>query len=132
MNFHIHIWRENLFPTVELDEDGIFIETHIDDFVSVGLALYVADMRKKIAGLEKKPLLVQFKAMVGFDPKLRDYTDIILANVSALGFYINCETKEGREAKKNIEGFYEISPYPVPVAVFDDRDQAIDWLKGYV
>ena len=120
-----------MLPTVELDENGIFIETHTDEFVTVNLAMYVADQRKQLAGTEKKPLLVLFKKMVGFDPRTRDYTDQILANVSALGFYVNCDTEEGRETKKIMEGFYEVTPYPVPVQVFDSRDEAIDWLKQF-
>ena len=63
-----------MFPTVELDANGIFIETHTDEFVTVNLAIFVAEERKRIAGKEKKPLLVLFNKMVGFDPKTRDYT----------------------------------------------------------
>ena len=120
-----------MLPTVEIDENGLFIETHTDEFVTVNLAMFVADERKRLAGKDKKPLLVLFKKMVGFDPKLRDYTDRILANVSALGFYINTETDEGMETKKIMEGFYKITPYPVPVKVFDDKTEAIEWLKQY-
>jgi hypothetical protein len=50
-----------MFPTVELDKNGIFIETHIDEFVTVNLALYVAEERKRLTGKEKKPLLVLFE-----------------------------------------------------------------------
>ena len=120
-----------MFPTVELDENGIFIETHTDEFVTVNMAIFVAEERKRIAGNEKKPLLVLFKKMVGFDPKTRDYTDQILANVNALAFYVNCETDEGIKTKEMMEGYYKITPYPVPVKVFDNKANAIDWLKTF-
>ena len=121
-----------MFPTIELDENGIFIETHDDEFVTVNLAIFVAEERKRIAGKKKKPLLVLFKKMVGFDPKTRDYTDQILKNVNALGFYVNCETDEGAKTKELMESFYKITPYPVPVKIFDNKADAIDWLKTFI
>ncbi|MDH5369451.1 MAG: hypothetical protein OEW99_05475 [Gammaproteobacteria bacterium] len=121
-----------MFPTVELDENGIFIETHTDEFVTVNLAIFVAEERKRIAGKEKKPLLVLFNKMVGFDPKTRDYTDLILNNVNALGFYVNDATDDGKKTKEIMESFYEITPYPVPVKVFDNKAEAIDWLKTFL
>ena len=121
-----------MFPTVELDENGIFIETHDDEFVTVNLAIFVAEERKRIAGKEKKPLLVLFNKMVGFDPKTRDYTEQILRNVNALGFYVNCDTDEGIKTKELMEGFYKITPYPVPVKIFDNKANAIDWLKTFI
>ena len=70
--------------------------------------------------------------MVGFDPETRNYTDQILKNVSALGFYINCDTDDGIKTKEIMESFYKITPYPVPVKVFEDKSKAIDWLKTFV
>lgn len=121
-----------MWPKVEIDDNGIFIETHIDEFVTVNLAMYVAEERKRLSGKEKKPLLVLFEKMVGFEPETRDYTDQILANVNALGFYISSETEEGRETKKIMENFYKVTPYPVPVKIFDDKAEAINWLKQFV
>ena len=121
-----------MFPTVKIDQNGIFIETHTDEFVTVHLAMYIAEERKRLAGKEKKPLLVLFEKMVGFDPKLRNYTDRILENVNALGFYVNCNTDEGKETKKVMEDFYKITPYPVPVKVFEDKSKAIEWLKSFL
>ena len=121
-----------MWPTVSLDKNGIFIETHVDEFVTVNLAMYVAAERKKIAGKEKKPLLVLFEKMVGFEPETRNYTDQILANVSALAFYVNPDTDAGKETKKIMEGFYEITPYPVPVKIFDDKSEALNWLKDFL
>lgn len=121
-----------MWPSVELDDNGIFIETHTDEFVTVNLALFVAEERKRLSGKEKKPLLVLFKKMVGFEPEVRNHTDQILANVSALGFYVNSETQEGKETIKLMEDFYKITPYPVPVKVFDDETAAINWLKQFV
>ena len=121
-----------MWPTIEVDDNGIFIETHTDEFVTVNLAMFVANERKQIAGSDKKPLLVHFKKMVGYDPETRNYTDQILANVCALGFHVDCDTEEGKEAKEMIEGFYKITPYPVPVKVFDNRKDAISWLKQYL
>jgi len=121
-----------LLPTVEIDEDGIFVETHVDEFVTVNLAMYVAEERKRLTGKAKKPLLVLIRQMVGFDPATRDYTDQILANVSALGFYINCETEEGKKSKEIMEGFYRVTPYPIPVGVFDNKEEVLSWLKQYV
>ena len=121
-----------MFPTLELDENGIFIETHVDEFVTVDLAMFVAEERKRIAGREKKPLLVLFNKMVGFDPKTRNYTDRILENVSAIGFYVNCDSDEGIKTKEVMESFYEITPYPVPVKIFDNKTEAIDWLKTLI
>ena len=66
-----------MVPTIILDNNGIFIETHVDEFVTVNLAIFVAEERKRLAGKDKKPLLVLFEKMVGFDPKTRDYTDYI-------------------------------------------------------
>lgn len=121
-----------MWPTVELDENGIFIETHVDEFVTVDLAIYVAEERKRLAGREKKPTLIVFEKMVGFQPETRNHTEEILENISALAFYVNCETEEGRQAKKLIEGFYNITPYPVPVKVFDSKPKAIEWLKSFL
>lgn len=126
------ILRDFMWPTIEIDNNGIFIETHTDEFVTVNLAMFVAEERKRLAGKEKKPLLVLFEKMVGFAPETRDRTNEILANVSALGFYINCDTDEGKESKKIMEGFYKITPYPIPVKIFDDKDEAIKWLKEFV
>jgi hypothetical protein len=121
-----------MFPTIEIDENGIFIETHVDEFVTVNLAMFVAEERKRLAGKIKKPLLVVFEKVVGYDPETRNYTDQILANVSTLGFYVNCDTAEARESKKIIESFFQLTPYPVPVKVFDNKTEAINWLKQYV
>lgn len=121
-----------MLPTVEFDENRIFIETHIDEFVTVNLAMFVANERKRLAGKEKRPLLVLFKSMVGFEPEVRNYTDQILKNVNALGFYVNCETEEGKKTKEMMDGFYKITPYPVPVKVFDNKADAIDWLKTFI
>lgn len=120
-----------MWPTVEIDDNGIFIETHTDQFVTVNLAIFVAEERKRLAGKEKKPLLVLFEKMVGFEPKTRDYTDQILANVNALGFYINTDTDEGKESKRIMESFYKITPYPIPVKIFDNKAEAISWLKQF-
>ncbi|MDH5516557.1 MAG: hypothetical protein OEY36_01885 [Gammaproteobacteria bacterium] len=121
-----------MFPTVEIDKNGIFIESHVDEFVTVDLALYIAEQRKILAGKEKKPLLVLFKKMLGFDPKTRNYTDQILENVNALAFYISCDNDEGKKTKEIMESFYKITPYPLPVMIFDDKSKAIDWLKTFV
>ncbi|MDH5394783.1 MAG: hypothetical protein OEW97_00770 [Gammaproteobacteria bacterium] len=121
-----------MFPTVVLDENGIFIETHTDEFVTVSLAMFVAEERSRLAGNEKKPLLVLFEKMIGFDPKTRNYTEQILKNVSALGFYVNCETDEGKKTKEIMENFYKVTPYPVPVKIFDDKTNAIEWLKTFI
>ena len=122
----------NMWPTVEIDDNGIFIETHVDEFVTVDLAMYVAEERKRIAGKTRKPLLVVFEKMVGFQPETRNYTEQILENVSALAFYVNCDTEEGLRAKQVIESFYRLTPYPVPVKVFDSKTQAIEWLKSFL
>jgi len=121
-----------MFPTVEIDKNGIFIETHVDEFITVNLAMFVAEERKRLAGKGKKPLLVVFEKIVGYDPETRNYTDQIIANINALGFYINTGTAEGKEAKAIIESFYKMTPYPVPVKIFDDKTEAINWLNQFV
>lgn len=121
-----------MLPSVYIDENDIFHEHHHDEYVTVSLAMYVANERKMLAGTRKLPLLISFDKLVGFAPETRDMSlDVILANVSAMGFLVDTTTEEGRVSKQNMERFYRITPYPVPVSIFDDKTQAIEWLKQH-
>lgn len=119
-------------PTIELDESGIFIETHVDQYVTVNLSMYMVEQRRQLAGKDKKPILILFEKMVGFDPTLRDRTEEILANISAMAFYVNPDAEGGKETKEVMESFYRVTPYPVPVNIFDDKQEAKEWLKQFI
>ena len=121
-------------PPVLYIENGIIFEYHEDEVVTVELAYYAASERKRLAGNNKMPVMVSFKRLFGFTTETREMDlDVILANMSALAFYIeDNENKIPESEKKLILTFYETTPYPVPVKVFFDKSEAVDWLQGYI
>ena len=115
-------------------ENEIIFEYHEDEVITTEIAHYAASERKRLAGNKKMPLMVAFKRLFGFSPDTRDMdTDVILANVSALGFYVeDSEHKILESEKKLILNFYETTPWPVPVNVFFDKQEGIEWLQGFI
>lgn len=122
-----------LGPKLWLDDDGIIHEHHHEEFVTKNLAMFAASERKRLAKGEKKPLLVTFDKLVGFATDTRDMDlDIILGNVCALAYAADPGTPEGRQTKKIYESFFTITPWPLPVKIFDSEEEAIIWLKTFV
>lgn len=115
-------------------ENEIIFEYHEDEVITVDIAHYAARERKRLAGDKKMPLMVAFKRLFGFSPDTRDMdTDVILANVSALGFYVeDNEHKIPESEKQLILSFYETTPWPVPVNVFFNKQEGIEWLQGFI
>ena len=95
--------------------------------------MYVAEERTHLAEGRKLPVLVEFDALTGFAPQTRDMDlDFVLAAVSALAYYVEPGTATGKETRRILDAFFHITPWPVPVAMFDDREQALAWLEQYL
>lgn len=119
-------------PKLFIDTNGIFHEYHENDYITREDALFVAEERARLAGDKKLPLLVEFEELNGFSPLTREMPlDVVLANVSALAFYADIKTEAGRKSRVQINLFFAITPWPVPVKLFYSEDEAIEWLKGY-
>ena len=112
-------------------DDGIIFEYHEDEIITVEVAFASAHERKRLAGKKKMPLMVEFKKLFAYSPDTRDMdTALILANVSALAFYVNGNNSKIPESEKAlIYNFYDKTPWPVPVKVFFDKQEGILWLK---
>ena len=119
-------------PKLFIDTNGIFNEYQETDYITREDALFVAEERARLAGDKKLPLLIEFEGLKGFSPLTRDMPlDVILANVSAVAYYIDIETEAGRETRNQINLFFSITPWPVPVKIFHSEEEAIAWLKNY-
>lgn len=118
-------------PTLYI-ENGIIFEFHADEIITVEIAHFAANERKRLAGNLKMPLMVQFDRLFGFSPETRDMdTDFILANVSALAYFVEDNKKKIPESEKMlIDSYFKKTPWPVPVKVFFDKQEGIDWLKS--
>jgi len=115
-----------------LDESGIIHEDHPDAMVTLEVANYAIQERARLAGNEKKPVLVKFNRIFGFTEDTRQLDlDVMLKNISALAFCVQGDDGVGAAQKLLIERFYEETPYPVPVKVFYDEAAAIEWLMRY-
>jgi len=116
-------------PVIWLDENGIIREFHSAEIVTVEVTNYAIAERARIAGEEKKPVLVRFERIFGYTPEtLHLDLDVMLKNVKALAFCNQGDEEISVEQKKIIEGFYEQTPYPVPVKAFFNEPEAIKWL----
>ena len=119
-------------PEIYLDEDGIFHEYHYDKIISKSCAMFVAEERNKLTKT-KHPLLVKFKNLEGYSSETRDMTlDFVLKSVSALAYFVDIETEEGRRTKKLLDSFFTITPWPIPVEIFTNESEALIWLKKHV
>ena len=75
----------------------------------------------------------KFKDLEGYSPQTRDMSlDFILKSVNALAYYVDIETEEGRRTKDVIDSFFTITPWPIPVEIFTDKEEALNWLKKHV
>jgi len=117
-------------PILHID-DGIIFEYHEDAIITVEIAFAAAHERKKLAGEKKMPLMVEFKRLFAYSPDTRDMdTNFILANVSAIAYYVNDNNHNIPEAERAlIYRFYDKTPWPVPIKVFFDKQEGILWLK---
>lgn len=121
------------YPELWIDEHGIIHEHHHEEFVTKNLAMYVASERKRLAGREKKPLLVTFNRLVGFSADTRDMDlDIVLTNVLALAYAADPETPEGRQTWEVYNTFFTVTPWPLPVQMFNSEQEAVAWLKTFL
>ena len=121
------------FPTLALNENGIFLEYHFDEFISKSCAMFVAEERNRLSKNIRRPLLVEFKELKGFSPETRCMDlNFILNSVSALAYYMDINTKEGRQSKQVADSFFSITPWPIPVKIFHDKNEALNWLKKYL
>ncbi|MDH5394241.1 MAG: hypothetical protein OEY11_13725 [Gammaproteobacteria bacterium] len=119
------------FPEIHLDEDGVFHEYHYDEIISKACAMYVAEERNKISKI-KCPLLVEFKCLRGFAPETRDMQlEFVLKSVSALAYFVDTASAEGQQTKKLLNSFFEITPWPIPVKIFFNKDEALAWLMKH-
>lgn len=118
-----------LKPEIWLDEIGIIHEIHHAAIVTLEVANYAIQQRARIAGNEKKPVLVRFDRIFGFTEDTRHLDlDVMLKNIKALAFCVHGDEEVSASQKLLIDGFYEKTPYPVPVKVFYDEAAAIEWL----
>lgn len=121
------------FPDLHLDEQGILREHHFDGYITKDCAMYVAEERARLVEGRKHPVLVEFDGLTGFDPKTREMDlDFVLKAVSALAYYVDTNSPEGRETQRILDSFFNITPWPVPVAIFHERGEALAWLKQYL
>jgi len=116
-----------------IDTNGIFREYHEMEYITREDALYIAEERARLAGDKKLPLLVEFEALKGFSPLTRDMPlEKVLANISALAYYIDVNKESGKETRNQLNLFFSITPWPIPVEIFYSEEEAIEWLKEYV
>lgn len=116
-------------PEIWLDEVGIIHENHHVAMVTLEVANYAIQERARIAGDEKKPVLVRFDRIFGFTEDTRHLDlNVMLRNIRALAFCVQGEGEVSASQKLLIEGFYEKTPYPIPVKAFYDESEAIEWL----
>jgi len=113
-----------------LDEIGIIHEEHPVAMLNLEIANYAIQERARLAGDEKKPVLVKFDRLFGYTDDLHQLDlKVMLKNVSALGFCVQGKEEISVSQKLLIQRFYEETPYPVPVKVFFDEKEALAWLK---
>ena len=119
-------------PNLWLDSDGIIHEHHSEEFVTKNLAMFAASERKRLAGKDKRPLLVTFDNLAGFSPDTRDMDlDFVLANVKALAYAADPNTAGGRQTIEVYNSFFSITPWPLPVRIFTSKSEALAWLKTF-
>lgn len=117
-------------PQIHID-DGILFEYHEEEVISTDIAYAAAAIRKQLAGDKKMPLMVEFSRLFGFSPDTR-YMDlnIILANVSAIAYCVEDNNKKIPETEKQlILSFFDKTPWPIPVKIFFNKQEGINWLK---
>ena len=116
-----------------LDENGIIREVHSEPMVTLEVANHAIQERARIAGDEKKRVLVKFDRIFGFTEETQHLNlDVMLKNISALAFCVQGKEEISLMQKMLIQRFYETTPYPVPVKVFYDEKSAIEWLMQYM
>ena len=116
-------------PDIWLDEMGIIHENHHVAMVTFDVANYAIQERARLAGNEQMPVLVRFSRIFGFTEDTRHIDlNVMLRNIKALAFCVQGEEEVSISQKLLIEGFFEKTPYPVPVNVFYDEAAAIKWL----
>lgn len=127
------IWKDDFMKQkLFIDTNGIFYEYNESDYITREDAIFMAEERARLAGDKKLPLLIEFEGLKGFSPLTREMPlDVILANVSALAYYTDIETEAGRETRNQINLFFSITPWPIPVKIMTSEKEAIEWLKGY-
>lgn len=120
------------FPELYIDDDGIFHEYHYDQIINRSCAMFVANERNRLSDI-KRPLLVQFEDLRGYSNDTRDMSlDVILKSVSALAYAVDMTTEAGKRTREFIETWFFITPWPIPVKIFDDEAEALAWLKTYL
>lgn len=94
--------------------------------------MFVAEERNRLSKV-KRQLLVEFKALEGYSPETRDMTlEFILKWANSLAYYVDLTTDDGQRTKKEIEGFFAITSWSIPVNIFSDKKEAVDWLRQHV
>jgi len=114
-----------------IDENGIIREQHESAVITWETAMGAAAERARLAGEKKMPLLVEFKKMFAFSTETRELpTDVILKNVSALG-YLVLDGSIGQSQQLTIRNYFEKTPWPIAVDIFFNMQEALAWLKEY-
>ncbi|MBD3609826.1 MAG: hypothetical protein HUJ30_04695 [Gammaproteobacteria bacterium] len=119
-------------PKVFIDDHGIFNEYHYDTYISQSCAMFVAKARNELSRI-KRPLLVEFEHLTGFQEETRTMPlEVVLKSVNSLACCVDPNTEEGNSTRNVIDRYFNLTQWPIPVQVFHDRDEAIDWLRQYL
>lgn len=114
----------------ELNEAGIIIQEAMNDkYLDLDMAKEEVATVIKLAAGKKKPLLVISNHNKGMSREARKYyiSDFLTNHTTAVALYTNSKMM------KMIGSFFlgwQKTPYPFKI--FDDKEVALEWLKGYV
>lgn len=122
----------NTLPEIYIDADGIIHEIHYDKIISGPCTMYAAEKRNNLSTI-KRPVLIQFINLQGYDVDIRDLPfELLLQSVNSVAYYLDPETCDVSKAKEILESFFFISKIPIPVEIFSDKNTALDWLCQFI
>lgn len=116
--------------TVELTEEGI-MHIHIKDNADMDLndALKTMEAMGELGKGKKFPVLIDSGTFINIDKDVKIFSASKIGNLFTLADAIACDSL----AQKIIATFYTTNNNPaVPTKVFDDRKEAVQWLKTFL
>lgn len=119
---------------VHLDELGI-MQVEYPLHAQVRLDSIQEEYYKRLEITDQKtPLLVQLHGMTFFEVKAREFLcgEENGAITSAAAVVLDAEAGYHRQSKIFMEMFKLLNKPSFPVKIFDDKDEAIAWLKGFL
>lgn len=116
--------------TVEITEEGI-MHIHIKDNADMDLddAIKTLDAMGELGNGKKFPVLIDSGTFINIDKDVKIFSASKIGNIYTLADAIACDSL----AQKIIATFYKTTNNPaVPTKIFDDKTEAIQWLKSFI